>query len=285
MKRVGIVGSGLAVAYVAVAMFAGSVSAYQYELKGLPELGRCVRVPPKHGNYMGANCISSNPGHGKYEWLPGAGETLKKFTLSIALPTFQSTGKSAVQIACGSGTGEGEYTGEKSMTIKKLLLEGCKNPAVAGEKAYCQKTGSTSGEIEATELYGEIGFIVKSTRGHPGKKMVGMDLVGTITFECEGAVEDIKKGLGTGTAREITGSVIGKVTSTLNRMVSARLSVKDEVKSGAQSPESFEGIEKDTLTTLVGTEKVAEPTLLTANEGFTNEQSLEIKAKCRGSGC
>ena len=285
MRRGRILGSGLAVAYAAAAMFAGSASAYEYELKGLPELGRCVRVLPKHGNYMGATCEGSKPGRGKYEWLPGPGETLRKFTLSVALPTFQSTGKSAVQIACGLGTGEGEYTGEKSLTIKKLLLEGCKNPAVAGEKAYCQKTGATSGEIEATELYGEIGFIVKSTRGHSGKRMVGMDLVGTITFECEGAVEDLKKGLGTGTAREITGSVIGKVTSTLNHMVSAKLTVKDEVKSGAQSPESFEGIEKDTLTTLVGTEKVAEPTLFTANDGFANEQPLEIRAKCKGSGC
>jgi hypothetical protein len=277
MRRLRMVGLGLACAVVATAVLAGTAPAFEYGLKSLPEFGRCVRLTTKTGNWAGAHCVHHEPGKGHYEWLPGPDTAKKKFTDQIMAPGFETTGTTRVLVTCSSGTAEGEYTGEKTVTVTKLVLVMCKNPAVSGYKTWCQKELSATGEIEGTGLPGELGFIAKA------KTWVGLDLKGPIAFECEGAVEGTMKGSGTGTKRELVGSVIGRITR-VDRMVLG-FAVKDEVKHGVQFPEKFEAGEKDTLMTLVGVAKTSEPTVLSAFHGLKNEQPLEIKAKCVGTGC
>jgi hypothetical protein len=282
MKGARSAGFGLVAAIAVGSTLAGTTSAAgpEYQVKGLPEFGRCVVAVPKHsGNYAGMNkCLKVKTG-GKSRWIPlVAGQEHLKFAFNLVSPTFKSTGAHAVTIECGSSSGAGEYTGEKTFTLQKFNLVNCSNPAISGAATFCQTNEAPGGEITVPELTGEMGFVTKS------KKVIipGFVLRGSFAFECEGYNEILKKGLGTGTAREIKGSVIGRVTSPLGEMVSTKFAARYEVAHGAQSPERFQGGEKETLTTAVGTEKTEEPTLLTGALELLNQQSQEIKVRCKG---
>lgn len=291
MIRMRTLGVGLAGAFAMSALcagvFAGTASAGAspaYSLKGLPEIGRCVFVGHKLGYWKSPWCKhSSGPRNGSYEWYPGPGPK-PDFKVNLTDPVFETTGHAFVAIKCGFGDGEGEYTGEKSLKMTKVILDECKNPAVSGEAAYCQKSFGNPGEIEVTELVGEVNFVKKK------KRDVGLALSGTITFECEGASELTNKSLGDGITREVTGAVIGQITP-VDGMVSG-FSVHEVLKNGAQNPEQYEGGEKTVLkmisTPFASTSKTEAPALFTtAPFGFSvhNEEPLEIKAKCQGPRC
>ena len=94
------------------------------------------------------------------------------------------------------------------------------------------------------------------------------------SFECGGASEATGKGAGAGTARELIGSVIGKVT-TIDAMAAGDV-VTYEKSAGHQVPERFEGGLPDVLTTLVGLAKAPEPTTFTATEEVKYEEALEV---------
>jgi hypothetical protein len=113
--------------------------------------------------------------------------------------------------------------------------------------------------------------------------MVGLDLSGTISFECEGGNEITKTGDGLGTKREIVGSVIGRIVGINNPATS--FEVTHEVKHSAQFPEKFEGQGTDTLAELVGTEKTPEAAWMVSKDTIQSEVPIEIKAKCKGAGC
>lgn len=272
MRRIGFARSLLVVALVISAAAATSASAAP------PEFGRCVKVAPKTGEYAGAKCLTPTPGRGSYDWLPSAGEK-KKFTTIVENPVIASTGKSKTTIACQFGESEGEYAGPKTVTVKRLVLKDCKTPQAPGElliKTWCQNVGATRGEVIPNELAGELGYILATTKvGLDLKPLSGSSLA---LFECGGANETTEVGMGTGTFRELQGSVIGRVKK-LNTMLLEN-AVKYEAKKGVQIPEQFEGGAKDTLTTLVGlTEKTPEPTTLSALEEVTGEEEIEVKAK------
>jgi hypothetical protein len=281
MKRMRMLGASLLWAIAVSAASVASPGAAEGGTGGLPEIGRCVKVSHHSGEYTSALCTHHRqPGHGKYQWLAGAGASQAKFSYVSGPLSLESTGKSAVLITCGGANGEGEYTSEKTLRMAKLVLIACQNPAVSGEKTWCQNSMSEHlGVIEGKELSGELGFIARSRKS----VNVGVDLSGSIAFECEGWVELAKRSLGLGVARELTGSVIGEIGS-VDSMV-GKFAVPLEVVSGKQSPESLEGGSKDTLTTLVGSEKTPEPTVLRARTELKDEHSLEIKALCNGVGC
>jgi hypothetical protein len=264
----------------------------------LPELGRCVKVTPGTGEYKGSHCLVVAGGTGKYNWLPGPGAQ-NKFTsvlrAAFSAPVLELTG-SKTQIFCfAAGKAEGEYTGPKTLIVKKLVLRSCHNPALEGlEHSKCQNVGSPAGEISAQELTGELGFIKAAKGPRVGvdlKPARGSDLA---LFECGGAVGPFgqEKGTGTGTNYALEGSVIGRIPSTgqlkrdgeevtvseFNKMALGSI-VKYEVKEGRQVPEFFQGEAKDTLiTSIVGTQTV-EPTTFADVEEVKNEEPLEIKAK------
>jgi hypothetical protein len=253
MKLIRTTGACLIVGCALAAGSAGTASA------ALPELGRCVRVAEKTGEYSGANCLSPAPGKGKYDFLPGPGEK-KKFTGSGGGIVFETVGHKT--ISCGGSEETGEYTGPK--TIKETVnYIGCENQA---EKT-CQSNPAKTGEIENTSVEGEIGFI----RG-PEKPIVGLDVKGSpnyLTFSC-GALPEVP------TVVTIEGSVIAPIKR-VDKM-EEELTLKYKQTGGKQVPEMFSGGAKDTLTTnIVG--GTAEQTGLSGLVEITNEELIEIKAK------
>jgi hypothetical protein len=263
-----------------------TANAAEYAIKALPELGRCVRVAKHTGEYGDAACTRRLRGNtGKFDWLPGAGASKTGFTLTMSRLELGSTGASKASIQCEEATGQGLWETEKTSRLAKLTLTSCRNVDVA-EKKWCQ-SGETLGEIDATALTGELGFIQNSR--HVANVIVGLDLAGTIKFECEDVVEPpagpATVVTGTGVKREVTGSVIGKV-SPLDG-ASTSFATKLVVSGGKQSPVKFEGQPADTLTTLVtplGGGGTPEATTLTGTYTLKNEQSLEIKAFCKARG-
>jgi hypothetical protein len=272
---------GLLCVLAVAAVFAATASAGEYNLKMRPEVGKCIKVAA-HGEFRGKRCTGSQPGSGKYVWYSGPGAKAKfsgvvKEGLKIA-----EIGSTA-SLGCNkNGEIEGEYTGPKNLTIKKLVLKGC------GGEGPCQnKAGSTAGEITFEELDAELGYI-----SHPKKLKVGWDLhpksgANLASFECGGEIV-AEKSTGTGAPRELQGSVIARVEP-LDRMETT-LSLVAEVKHGAQFPTKFEGGPGDTLTLVKGEKlpgmgKTPFAATLTAHIGATGEESLEVLGKCTGSGC
>jgi hypothetical protein len=268
-------GSFLATVLVVGAIVATSASAAP------PEFGRCVKVAHGTGEYNGANCVALEGGR-NYNWVPGPGAT-PKFTTIVELPVINSSGASKTTISCEFAEGEGEYTGAKTETVKKLVFRDCETPEKPGEKPeeafkrWCQNIGNFRGEITASELSGELGYITATTlTGLDLKPLSGSNLA---AFECGGANETTERGMGTGVSRELQGSVIGRVLK-INRMTTEGLVKYTVNRKGFQVPEHLEGGAKDTLTTLVGlVEKTPEPTTFSGLEEITNAEALEVKTK------
>jgi hypothetical protein len=280
MRRMGRMGLCLVAVCAISATAAATASAAEYELAGLPELGRCVKVASGTGTYLGGKCLTvATPGKGKFEWMPGPGANAK-FTFITEQIVLQGTGAPKLTINCEFAEGEGQYVDSKTLTVSKLVLSDCKTPKKSESeplvKTWCQNIGNLRGEVTAQELTGEIGYIVKPTQ-------VGVDLKAKTgkaiaVFECGGASEvGVERGTGTGTLMEIEGSVIGRIKK-INRMVEENL-VTFKASGGKQVPEMFEGGVKDTLITNVGIAKTPEPTTLTAIPIVTNKERLEIKAR------
>lgn len=279
MRTTRMITSAAAVALCGLAIFASSAAAGEYNLKMLPEIGRCAAT--ERGEYRGPKCTSSRPGKGRFDWRSGPG-TSAKFTSTFEATTLTSPGDT---ITCGAGNGTGEYTGPKSFK-ETLTFSDCSQSAKSEEEALCQNgVGSTNGEVKFEELEGELGYI-----SHPKRLAVGWDLKpasgsNLASFECGGANSTLGKSLGTGTTRELQGSVIGKVIPIDHMTNEFKISYALARGSVMQSPEHFEGGVNDTLTTLVGTAKTPEPTTMTASDRLVDEEPLEVLAKCKGSGC
>jgi hypothetical protein len=244
-----------------------------------PEFGRCVEAPGKTGKYAGSHCLNASASNkGRYEWMPGPGGK-KKFSFLSEQIVLHGTGAPKLTIDCEFAEGEGEYTSEKAVVVNKLVINDCRTPkkteSEAEIKTFCQSITNFRGEVTGQELTGELGYIA-------APKQVGLDLKAktgkTIAlFECGGASEVGERGTGTGTLTEIEGSVIGRIKK-VNAMLEEDI-LNFQVKKGVQTPEMFEGGEKDTLVTNVGVTKTPEPTTLSTLVEVTNEEELEVKAR------
>ena len=273
---------GFASVLVIGAVFASTASGSEYNLKMLPEVGRCKFVGQPHGEFRGKKCTVSEPGRGGWEWLSGPGAK-PKFTSVVKPPIEFVTSSATTTIKCTSGTAEGEYTSPKNLKLSKLVLEGC-----GGGEGQCQnEVGSTLGEISFKELEGTLGFI-----SHPRKLKIGWDLKplsgeNLATFEC-GATALMGKSAGNGIPRELQGSVIGR-TEPFDKMVTSDAIVFSLFK-GKQQYEKFEGGVKDTLITQLGEKlpgkgKTPIATKLVARFAVANEEALAVLGKCTGTGC
>jgi hypothetical protein len=247
----------------------------QFTYTPRPEIGRCTASAKRAGEYTSAACIKSAHGKGKDNWHAGPGAKAK-FTSVLKAPAFETTSSGKVLIACASGKGEGEYTGVHILKMTRLVLSGCaESPPLAGVQSDCQTVGSANGEIVANPLTGEFGSITMTeTTGTVGMDLTPASGAALASFECGGASEATGKGTGTGTARELVGSVIGKVTHI--DIMGASNVITYEKSAGHQVPERFEGGLPDVLTTLVGLAKAPEPTTFTGTEEVKYEERLEI---------
>jgi hypothetical protein len=267
------VGQICLLAVLALAAFgASSSSAAVYEVKGLPEAGRCVKVALGKGVYRGAACLLvALPGRGRYEWMP-ASATEKL--------TFSGTGEETIlkteghpTIKCIDANISGEWRGAKTATVE-IEFQGCQTP----QQASCQTNPQNQSEIKTLPLEAELGFIRNVTVEGKTSVKVGLDLkpqpplTELATYQCGS--------LG-GETESVEGSVIGELRP-INKMVLAQKLFYTTTTPGAQLPQSFQEEPSDTLTTKFtsGIESTSAPsTLKIRNETGKNSGLLEIKAK------
>jgi hypothetical protein len=254
------------------AIAASTASAAEYELEGLPAIGRCVANPMHKGEYRGNHCVANDAGKGSYDFIPGPGPA-PNFEGAIAKTTLETVGPGTI-VRCTSGVATGEYTGQKTANVA-LSLAGCTHTAVTVQN--CQTNPAKEGEIETQPIEGEFGYIKAGT-----KPKVGLDLKPStpISFTC-GALPELPSAI------TVEGSVIG-AWGPANTMRST-FKATYTAMAGKQVPEKFESGLTDvlSLTRLTGTEKS------TAQAGLTiigaqlkpkalivkNEEPIEVKAK------
>jgi hypothetical protein len=280
MTRMRLMGMGVLVALAVSAVLAAGASAGEYNLKNLPEIGRCK--PAAGGEFRGAKCTRAEP-RGKYGWFSGPGAKAK-FTGAVSEPIELRLRDDPNQTTvCAAGEVAGEYTGPKNLTITKLVLTNCH------ANGTCEnKVGSTAGEITFEELVGELGFI-----SHPKKLKLGWNLrpksgSNLASYECGGMIVG-GKSAEPGASREVQGAVIGTIEP-IGKMLPEMVLVGSLDKHGNQLPEKFEGGVKDVLTTILGeklpgTGKSSHATLFVAKLHLKSEESLEALGRCVGSGC
>jgi hypothetical protein len=258
---------------VVSAVAATTASAAEYELEGLPAIGRCVPSPAHNGEYVGNRCVARAEGKGAYDFLPGPGPA-PKFEGAIGSTVLETVGRQTV-VNCASGVATGEYTGQKTANVA-LALAGCVRTAAVTQQK-CQTNPAKEGEIETQPIEGEFGYI----RGG-SKPKVGLDLKPStpISFTC-GALPEVPSVV------TVEGSAIG-AWAPANSM-RATFNATYTAQGGKQVPEKFESGLKDTLslTRVTGVETS------TAQAGLTirgaqlkpkalvvkNEERLEVKAK------
>ena len=256
---------------IAGAVAASTASAAEYELEGLPAVGRCVTVPSGTGEYKGGHCVTSAGGKGTHDFLAGPGPK-PKFKGTIGVTRLETVGKKYV-VACSSGTATGEYTGQKTAKVTLVLL-GCVNELTLQK---CQTTPLKESAIEPPAIEGELGFIKGGV--HP---KVGLDLKPSvpITFSC-GVLPEAP------TSVSVEGSAIGLIAPTDSMRTVYKLTYA--ASGGKQNPEKFESGLKDTLSltrmtgfestteqvglTIIGTQPKLKPLFV------EDEEKVEIKAK------
>jgi hypothetical protein len=260
MRR--IVGATVVGLFAAI-VFAASASG------ALPEFGTCVPAEGKTGEYSNAGCTKPVAGNkGNYKWVPGPGAK-KKFTSFAGAVTLETV--EGFKIACSNGTLSGEYTGAKSATATISIL-GCLD---LGTEKLCQTNPAKSGEIEATGLEGELGYIVGGAKPKVGLQF---KLSTPLPFEC-------RTGFEPPAPKVLEGAFIGKIAP-INRMRET-FKLTYTASHGKQIPEKFEEgpaavlTIKDVLSstseqaglTIIGVEEKPKPLI------FENEEPIEIKAK------
>jgi hypothetical protein len=274
MKRLKIMGVCITAVCAVGLITGGAASAATYELTGLPELGRCVKLSSKTGLYKYKNCVVQSEGSkGSFEWEPGPGE--KPGFLAEASEVKLDT-VSGVKILCASGEIAGSWNDGKTATVE-LAFRGC-----ASREKGCGANPGKPVEIttEGSPVEGEIGFIEKGE-----KPKVGLDLkpkspsTSLLTFNCGGPPETSLPEPWT-----VEGSVIGKFRY-VNHL-QRTFGLLYQATSGKQIPQKFEEGVKDTLIA----NRLTESGLVTEEAGLTLkeekkwipgefEEPLEIKAK------
>ncbi|TMK25823.1 MAG: hypothetical protein E6G62_04050 [Actinobacteria bacterium] len=246
-------------------------SAAEYEVRGLPELGRCVQAAPGTGVYPSNTCITAgSPGTGSFEWIQVTAEEKRTFSGSGLESILTTVGHTTIR--CTSASLSGEYTGPKNATVH-IAFHGCTNSA----GAQCQSEPTNKGEISTLPLEGELGFIKNQVKEGKTIIAVGFDLApqtpfsDLIIFECGGVAESVR----------VDGSVIGRIKP-LDKMTTVSNFIYKVTKTGKQAVEKFEGDPKDTLTTTFtsGIESSSGASTLTIkSETGHYSTPLEIKAK------
>jgi hypothetical protein len=222
-----------------------------------PEFGRCVKVAKGTGTYATGNCTTIEGANKNYEWMPGPGPK-PGFTLTLE-SWYLEGATSKTKIACTiPGTGSGEITGEKTVTVTGITLHSCEPGG-----GQCEDPGSPYyGTIHLPPMTGELGRIKAGATG-PLTDQIGLTFSGEFEFECAG-----------GAARVVvSGSAIGKISPT-HGMTTRRKWVFKVLANTRQWPERFEaGLKQAFGMTVNGTPEGAG---LGMSPTLTSEEKLEI---------
>jgi len=255
----------------------------------VPEIGRCAklegvkegRITKFSGKYSNRKCTrESAGGTGKFEWMPGAGAEAKGFESPGTLEPATLETASGTKIACANSKMFGEYTSGTAEKNEISLFE-CK---LSTTNEPCQSVRPEEvpptpqeGTIISLPIEGTLGFIKKSG----SKPEVGWDYkpkTGPLMFAFECGATPLE-----GTTRVVVeGSFISQVRKPIDRPAE-EFKLRSLGAKGKQSPEMFEGGEKDTLTmTIINVatmQETSEPVAYVAPEEEQSvEELLEIKA-------
>jgi hypothetical protein len=255
MRRIIALGVAVAAVLVVGAALAGGAAA-------LPEVGRCVSVPPGAGQYEVASCTGGAKPGGSFEWEPGA--VKNKFVAAGGETIFETV--TLERIKCKSILEQGEYTAiDEHLTIR---LFGCEIVAFGGK---CQNAGPE--EIVSLNFEGDYGFIKAGE-----KPLVGVDLtIGEglnpeelIEFNCDTPAHGLVHVV-------MFGEAIAHMTP-LEKM-SPTFKKKYTQKAGKQSPTHFQGGATESLTLIIGASPPQKAGVLTVKPMTqSNEEPLEIRA-------
>jgi len=252
----------------------GSASAAEYEVRALPEVGRCVKVALGTGEYKGSQCITREVAkgeRGKYNWVQASvaeNVTFEDAGIDVKLA---SAGHST--ITCVVANVKGTLTGPKTATAE-IELQGCANQV--GETCH---SASAENQIKSLPLEAELGFIKNEVREGKRFVKVGMDfraqtpLTQMFVYEC-----GTESGSTTAT---VEGSVIVADKPIDKMSAENKLFFHVLFPKGTQDPEKFEGGVKDTLTTTYKTG--LESTTVSSTLGYKEPSGkysipMEIKA-------
>jgi hypothetical protein len=263
----------LVTAFVLGGVVAGTASATEYPLTGLPEIGRCKKVDVG-GAYNSNGCIKVAAEHnGRYEWFPGpAGPEGNKFEAAFINETKLET-VNKVKIGCGPSEITGEVLDGKKVKLT-LSAHGCLQIGT-GQPCSTEPVKGTSELVIPAE--GEVGYI--SGKGTE-KPKVGLDLkFGGTTWICGPQLEPTADELW-----QLEGSAIGAIKP-INQM-KTEFKMIYRALAGKQIPEKFEEGVKDTpiIKRQVGIENKTEEAGITMREEHRTilaefEEKFEIKAK------
>jgi hypothetical protein len=278
----GILASGMLVAVSVSLMLASGAGAAEYNMKNMPEIGRCVPVAPHTGEFAGKYCLHAVEGNnGSYNWLSGPAESgKKKFGGSSIEPVKLVTVGGRSVICTAGGTYSGEYTGAKTSTVNIVLRE-C---TYSVTKKPCQNNAlSTSGTIEGTGLEGRLGYIIGGEKPQVGWDITQPSALTTtlFSFECGKTPEAV--------IQKISGSVIARIV-TIEKMAHEFTIKFKQSPAGHQVPEKLEGEPTDVMTTTFETGfppavETSEQTAMATKLIQSSEEELEYKAKCLGATC
>jgi len=259
-----------ALVFSAIACASASASS-PYEIRGLPEVGRCVKVPTGKGAYKGGLCITlETKGLGKYEWTQA--NVTEKFTFAGSGLESILTTPGHPKIKCVAANIAGEWTGGKTASVT-IEFQGCTDPL--GHQ--CSSNPQNKSEIKTLPLEAELGFLRNEIK--EGKLIVatGLDLkpqpplTDLALYEC---------GTVTETSR-LEGSIVGRI-SPFDKMTTTSNLLYTTRSNGEQLYTKFQGGPTDTLSTTFtsGIESTTAPTTLKiTSETGKNSAPLEIKAK------
>jgi len=257
---------------VIAAIGASSASALEYELKGMPEVGRCVKVATGAGVYKGAQCLAvehSSKKLGKYNWIPASQTEKLTFGGSGLESVLKTEGHPTIKCIAANLTGE--YTGPKKASVT-IEFQGCIN----SNGQQCQSNPQNKSEIKTTPLEAELGFIKNELLAGHNVISVGLDLKPTsplpslVVYECGSITE----------TASLEGSVIGQ-EKPIDKMTSEMNLVYSTKSNGEQLYEKFEEGVQDTLSTTFhsGLTSTTAPTTLKIKSYLgTNSVPLEVKA-------
>lgn len=261
----------LAVLVLSAIACASASASSPYEIRGLPEIGRCVKVPTGKGAYRGGLCITlETKGLGKYEWTQA--NATEKFTFAGSGLESILTSTGHPKINCVAANIAGEWTGGKTATVT-IEFQGCTD--ALGHQ--CTSNPQNKSEIKTLPMEGELGFIKNVVKEGKVLVVVGLDLkpqpplTDLVVYECGSVTE----------TATLEGSVIGRIQP-IDKMTTTSDLVYSTKSNGEQLYQNFQEGPKDTLSTTFtsGIEKTTAPTTLKiTSETGTNSAPLEIKAK------
>jgi hypothetical protein len=249
-----------------------SASASVYEVRSLPEVGRCVKVATGTGEFKGGLCITPEKAgglRGKYNWVQANATenlTFEGGGINVKLATAGHP-----TIICVVANVKGTLTGPKTASAE-IELQGCSNPL--GET--CHSAGAEN-QIKSLPLETELGFIKNELREGKRYVKVGMDfkaqtpLTQMFVYEC---------GTESSTSATIEGSVIVADKPMDKMSLENKLFFHVLYPKGTQDPEKFEGGVKDTLTTkfTTGIETTTASSTLDVKE-YTGKYSVPLEVK------